>query len=86
MSDKSPQDIFDETYITSWEIQRELSVTRAVIIYAKNRGMLPKPVIVPGSGAFLWDRKKARPRLDAWKLSLKSRRGELEGELEGKLK
>lgn len=78
MSDtQTPQEVFDEKYITSSEIQKELKVNRSAILYARRRGMLPEPIVVRGSRSFIWDREKAKPFLEAWKLSLASRRGEL---------
>lgn len=73
----SPQEDFDRRYITSTEIQRELGVERSTILYARRRGMLPEPIIVQGVRAFIWERDKIRPYLNAWRLSLRSRRGEL---------
>lgn len=78
MSDKNTsQERFDELYITSSEIQQELKVNRSAILYARRRGMLPEPIVVRGSRSFIWERERARPFIDAWALSLASRRGEL---------
>ena len=74
---KTPQESFDEKYITSSEIQKELKVNRSAVLYARRRGMLPEPIVVRGSRSFIWERAKARPFIDAWALSLASRRGEL---------
>jgi len=79
MSDaQTPQERFDELYVTSSEIQITLNVSRTVILGARKRGMLPDPVLVRGLGAFIWERETVTPYLDAWKISLASRRGELQ--------
>jgi len=78
MSDpKTSQERFDELYITSTEIQEELGVKRSTILNARRRGMLPDPIEVRGVRAFIWERERTRPFLEAWKVSLASRRGEL---------
>jgi hypothetical protein len=77
MSKNNAQEAFDALYISSSEIQKELKVERSAILYARRRGMLPNPIIVPGVRAFVWEREKVRPYIDAWKLALASRRGEL---------
>lgn len=78
---RTAQDEFDETYITSTEICAELGVTRSTVLMGKKRGMLPDPISVnrPQQGAHIviWKRQAVRPYIDAWKISLQSRRGEL---------
>lgn len=71
------QEDFDKIYITSGEIQKELSVHRSVVLQARRRGMLPEPIRVGGAHQFVWERKTVRPFLEAWKLSLASQRGQL---------
>lgn len=71
------QKAFDEKYITSSEIQKELKIERSTLLNARRRGMLPNPVIVQGVGAFIWERKELQPYLDAWRLSLSVRRKEI---------
>lgn len=75
----SAQEKFDNTYISSSEICRELGVTRATIVNARRRGLLPDPVIVNDIQLYLWERETVQPYLNAWSLMLKSRRGELKG-------
>lgn len=75
----SAQEKFDSTYISSSEICRELGVTRATIVNARRRGLLPDPVIVNDIQLYLWERETVQPYLEAWLLMLKSRRGELKG-------
>ena len=74
---KTAQEEFDKIYITSSEIGRTLGVCRATIVQARKRGMLPDPVIVNGAQIYIWKREIVAPFLEAWKLNLASRRGEL---------
>ena len=71
------QELFDKRYITSTEIGERLKVERSTILHARNRGMLPEPIKVRGVGLFIWDRDLVEPYLEAWEISLASRRGEL---------
>lgn len=73
----SAQEKFDSTYISSSEICRELGVSRAAIVNARRRGLLPDPVVVNDIQLYLWERETVRPYLDSWHLMLRSRRGEL---------
>lgn len=68
---------FDETYITGHEICETFNVPRSTVLHARRRGMLPDAIVIPGSRSFIWEREKVKPYLEAWKLSLQSRRGEL---------
>lgn len=77
MTTNKSQKEFDSKYITGHEIQNDLKVTRTAILYARKRGALPDPVIVHGSGTFIWERKAVKPYLEAWRISLAVRRGEL---------
>ncbi len=70
------QEEFDSTYITSIEICKTLLVTRASIVNATRRGLLPEPIHI-NKNIHLWKREDVVFRLEAWKLSLQSRRGEL---------
>ena len=76
MSDKkTAQERFDELYISGNEIQRVLGVQRSSILAARRKGLLPEPVVVPGIRAFIWERDKATPCINAWKASLNFKRG-----------
>jgi hypothetical protein len=78
MSDnKTPQEHFDELYITGYEIQNELKVNRTTVLNARKRGLLPDPIHIPGARTCIWERATATPYIEAWKISLASRRGEL---------
>lgn len=68
------QERFDEQYITSAEICRELGVNRTTVLAAKKKGLLPDAVMV-GDVMCIWERAKVRPNLDAWKRILDVRRG-----------
>lgn len=69
------QEQFDETYITSSEICKELNITRSTIVTGRRRGLLPKPIVVNGAQIQIWHRAEVRPYLDAWKGKLEARRG-----------
>lgn len=71
------QEEFDRTYITSSEICKELNITRATIVQGRKRGLLPDPVVINGAQIHIWPRSVVRPHLDAWKINLMARRGEL---------
>jgi hypothetical protein len=70
------QEEFDAIYIASSEICKELHITRATIVQGRRRGLLPDPIMVNNS-IMIWKRATVRPLLDAWKIALQSRRGEL---------
>jgi hypothetical protein len=78
---RTAQEEFDETYISSTEICKELGITRATVTNGRQRGMLPDAIeLLRPDGAphmVLWRRDRVRPFLDAWKIALQSRRGEL---------
>lgn len=71
----SEQEEFDEVYISSGEIRQMLGICRAMIVQAKNRGILPAPITVNGSQLQLWKRKEVMPQVEAWKTQLQARRG-----------
>lgn len=72
---KTAQEQFDEKYITSAEICKELRVGRTTVLNAKRRGLLPDAVLVNGGLVCIWERAKARPYIDAWKVVLNVRKG-----------
>ena len=73
----TPQEEFDATYITSAEIRRYLNVSRSTIVQGKERGLLPEPILVQDGQVQLWKREQVQPFLDAWRLMLQVRRGEV---------
>jgi hypothetical protein len=70
----TPQEEFDAKYISSTEICRDLGVTRASIVNARNRNALPEPVQVRRANGdphiMLWLRDEAAPFLERWKAEL----------------
>lgn len=77
----SAQEKFDNLYITGYEIQQELGVDRSSVLRARERGILPQPITVRGVRAYIWEREVVKPFMDAWRISLQSRRGELKGDV-----
>lgn len=71
------QEEFDSTYITSSEICSELGISRSTIVQGRKRGLLPNPIRVNGDQIQIWKRSEVRRYLDAWKINLQARRGEL---------
>lgn len=71
------QAAFDAKYITGSEICEQLQVSRASLLYARNKGILPDPVVIRGSGTYIWVRAEIVQNLEKWKHSLQIRRGEL---------
>lgn len=69
------QQLFDETYITGFEICQQLGIPRSTLLRARERAALPEPVLVPGVKAFIWERSKVAAAIEAWKESLQARRG-----------
>jgi hypothetical protein len=65
---------FDEQYITSSEIMRDLKVSRVTILLARRSGKLPEPIDVQGK-IFVWEREKVKDYLASWKHVLDVRRG-----------
>lgn len=66
---------FKLRYITSAEICKLLGVNRSSLMQARRRGMLPNAMRLPKQNGYAWDRVAVKPFLDAWTLSLASRRG-----------
>lgn len=69
---------FDAIYISSTQIMSELEVSRPAVLQARRRGLLPEPVVVNQTQIYLWERATVKPFLDAWRISLASRRGLLQ--------
>lgn len=76
-SELTPQERFDQLYITSTEITKELKVDRSAVHNARKRNLLPEPIVIPGARISIWERDKVQEHLDAWKIALASRRHEL---------
>lgn len=65
---------FDSVYISSGEICRRMGVSRAAVLQARRRGLLPDPVAVDGSSVFVWERATVERYLEAWAIMLGVRR------------
>lgn len=61
---------FDELYITSSEICKELNVNRCTLLQARQRGLLPDPIAVNDAQIYVWERATVRPFVDSWYQSL----------------
>lgn len=59
---------FDKNYITSTEIAEEVGVSRPSVLNARRRGVLPDPISVGDDRIYIWDRQRARPHIDNWKM------------------
>lgn len=68
---------FETKYITSSEICEDLGVARSVLMNARERGMLPGAILIRKVNFYIWERAAIAPYLDAWRISLKVRRGEV---------
>jgi hypothetical protein len=72
------QEEFDEKYITSTEICRDLDVTRASLVGARERGALPEPVRINRPNGdphiLIWVREDVAPYIERWKADLIGRR------------
>ena len=62
--------IFDRDYITSSEICETMGVARSSIVYARRVKILPEPIKVKGTRAFLWHRRTTEVYLNAWRMQL----------------
>ncbi len=67
------QQRFDKHYINSVEIAQMLGVTRAAVMYARKRGILPEPIVVNNCQIFVWERAAVTPYVDAWHNTIKRR-------------
>lgn len=71
----TPQEEFDSTYITSTEIQKELSVTRPALWSRRKKGKLPGEIVVNDGHLIMWKRAEIALHIAAWKTELQKRRG-----------
>lgn len=65
---------FDRAYISSGEICRRVRVSRATVLQARRRGLLPDPVAIDNANVYVWEREAVEPYLAAWELLLGVRR------------
>lgn len=68
------QEEFENTYITSSQLHKELGVTRKTITDMRKRKLLPEPIIVPGISCHIWKRSEVLQNVDAYKINLAAKR------------
>lgn len=71
------QQAFDQRYITASEIARECEVSRPSVMRARERGALPDAISVSDGNIYIWEREPARPYIEAWKITLRAKRGQV---------
>lgn len=71
------QERFDRAYVTCRDLQRELGVSRAAILYARQRGDIPPPIVINGGQFTIWERDTIKPFADTWLAKLQKRRKEV---------
>lgn len=76
---ETPQQRFDRLYITSTEICRKLGVSRATVLQARRRGLLPGAVCVKEGAIYVWERDSVNKNLQAWLVILQTRRSNTSG-------
>lgn len=74
-AEKTPQQAFEEKYISSTDIASRLGVNRTSVLYAHRNGKLPEPIVVNGGQLYLWERETVLPYVERWGQSLQHRRG-----------
>lgn len=76
-NNQTAQNRFNERYITSAEICKQLGVTRTSVLYARRRGKLPNSISLCGheNGICFWEREEVKPALAAWQSELNQRKG-----------
>jgi hypothetical protein len=66
---------FENTYITSAQIMRDLNVSRSALLYARKRGLLPDPIVINDGRILIWEKEHIQANIDAWKIMLDIRKG-----------
>lgn len=69
------QTVFNKTYITAGEIATEVGVSRPSVHHARQRGMLPDPIMVGDNLVFVWVRDAVAPHIQKWKSAIAKREG-----------
>lgn len=72
--EKTSQEKFNEKYITSSEIVKELGISRPAVLYARRNGILPDAIKIDGINVYLWEREKIMSRLKDYQESINARR------------
>ena len=68
----TPQQQFDNIYITSTSISIRLGLSRVTIMRARKTGKLPGSIEVTGN-VFLWERNTVEPYLKRWEALIDAR-------------
>ena len=68
------QETFDNKYITSTEIIRELKINRTTLLFARRTGKLPEPIVVNDGRLYIWERASIQEYLSAWRVMLNAKR------------
>ena len=74
MSTKSPQEVFNERYISSSEICKTLGVNRTNLHHKRKTGGLPGAIVIGDQKIVLWERDFIAPYLSDWKVALDAKR------------
>lgn len=75
MSTTLNQTQFDEQYITSAEITKDLGISRAGFLYGRRNGKLPEPIIANEGRLLMWPRTPEILAMVAdWKEAITSRK------------
>jgi hypothetical protein len=73
----TPQETFDDKYVTSTEICVDLDVTRSSILNRRRAGCLPDAIELRkrdgGIHMLIWERTLIAPHLDEWRKQLQRR-------------
>ena len=66
----TPQERFNQTYITATEICARLKIARTQLMFAHQRGSVPEPITMQTKTMFIWERAIVEPYLVKWEASL----------------
>jgi predicted DNA-binding transcriptional regulator AlpA len=70
----SAQMRFDEKYVSTAELVKTLGVNRASIFHARQRGMLPDPIVINDGQLYLWERVTIAGIIEEWKRAISFRK------------
>ncbi len=74
MSQPTPQELFEQRYITSSEICERLRVNRTQLFHRRQRKQLPGEITIKNQNIMLWERDFIEPFLTEWEVSLNNKR------------
>lgn len=73
----TPQECFDDKYVTSTELCVDLKVSRVSVLNKRRAGGLPGGIEIQTRGGstlvLLWEREHIKPHVDAWRKQLARR-------------